>query len=57
MSKTTRKQYQLHIGMNNARNLLTMDEQDVDGSCVRYWISKASGAVVAFNVNFREFYI
>jgi hypothetical protein len=56
MSKVERKAYQEHIDMNNGRGLLSMDEQDVDGNTVRTYRNRQSRRVVAFNINFREFY-
>jgi hypothetical protein len=57
MSKVDRKAHQEHIGMNNGRGLLSMDEQDVDGNCVRTYRNRQSRRVVAFNINFDEYWI
>jgi hypothetical protein len=57
MSKVKRKDYQLHIGSNNARGLLSMDEYDVDGNNVRVYTSRQSRRVVACTVNHNEFWI
>jgi hypothetical protein len=56
MSQVERKKYQEHIGLDNSRGKLTMDEWDVDGNNVRVYTSKRSRRVVAFTINHQEFY-
>ena len=56
MSETTRKQYQEAIGRDNSRGRLDSFTVNDHGNTVTTFVNKAK-EVVAYNVNYRDFFI